>query len=102
MDRLFVTARSLPVPHGFSLRQGGVSQGAHASLNFGWNVGDSDDNVQVNFERLAQDGRFELGLLHTLSQVHGDRVVEAKGRALAAGKPAQEADAVWTREADVA
>jgi polyphenol oxidase len=83
----------LDVPHGFSLRQGGVSVGPLASLNLGDGVGDAAENVAENLRRLAADaGRAPLQLA-TVRQVHGDKVVRASP-----GHSA-EADGVWTQDA---
>lgn len=42
------------VEHGFTTRDGGVSQGYLSSLNMGWNRGDETDNVIENYKRLAE------------------------------------------------
>ncbi|NUO48310.1 MAG: peptidoglycan editing factor PgeF [Polyangiaceae bacterium] len=58
-------------PHGFFLRQGGVSSGPYRSLNFISASGDAVENVRQNVERAAAF----LGVLpdrvYYLSQVHG-------------------------------
>jgi len=86
----FLRSAVLRVPHGFSLRQGGTSEGPLASLNLGDGVGDAPAHVAENIRRLAAAAGLELELLVTARQVHGDRVVRA-----AAGERA-EADALWT------
>jgi polyphenol oxidase len=80
----------LAVPHGFSLRQGGVSAGPLASLNLGDAVGDAAANVTENLRRLAADAGRSPNSLATVRQVHGDKVVRAS-----LGLSA-EADGVWT------
>ena len=80
----------LHVPHGFSLRGGGASEGPLASLNIGDGVGDSPDRVAENVRRVARAAGLRPELLVTVRQVHGDRVVRA-----VPGLPA-EGDAVWT------
>lgn len=94
----FLTSRLLPVPHGFTLRSGGVSEGPFASLNLGLAVGDTPQRVEENYRRFAAAAGAALGALHTLRQVHGDRVVEAAGGEPPQGlRPPQEpADALWT------
>ena len=92
-------ASRFPAPHGFSTRDGGVSQGVFRSLNLGWNVGDGVVEVAENFERLAAGAPFPLRRLHTLSQVHGAQVVEVGGDALRPAQPEAEADCLWTRDA---
>lgn len=85
-----VRSALLRVPHGFSLRQGGTSEGPLASLNVGDGVGDAPARVAENVRRLAAAAGLQPELLVTARQVHGDRVVRA-----AAGERA-EADALWT------
>ncbi|MFE8597486.1 peptidoglycan editing factor PgeF [Archangium violaceum] len=94
-----VTSSLLPVPHGFATRAGGVSEGAHASLNLGFSVGDLRERVEENHRRLAVAAGAALETLHRVSQVHGDRVVEAGAGEGTAGalRPSEgEADALWT------
>jgi len=95
---LFLTSSLLPVPHGFSLRHGGVSAPPYASLNFGRATRDEPAHVRANYGRLAANLGVALGNLRTVSQVHGDAVHLAMpgtgGEALA--PPECEADAVWT------
>lgn len=67
----------IAVPHGFPTRAGGVSTGPYGSLNLGFSVGDEKAAVEENIKRLCDAGRFRRGQLHVVSQVHGDRVVEA-------------------------
>jgi YfiH family protein len=72
---------SAGLPHGFSLRKGGVSVAPYESLNLGFSVGDSAAAVAENLRRL----RTEAGLreeIATASQVHGDRVVDGDLREL--------------------
>ena len=101
MNPLFITSALLPVPHGFCLRTGGVSEGRYASLNLGFSVGDVRERVEENYRRLAAAVNAPLGALHLLKQVHGDRVLKASG-----GEPTQtlrphlgDGDALWTDQA---
>jgi len=91
---LFLRSALLTVPHGFSLRPGGVSLGPLASLNLGEGVGDAPSNVAENLRRLAAEAGRSPNSLATVRQVHGDRVVKATPGALA------DADAVWTDASD--
>ena len=93
-----VTSALLPVPHGFTTRAGGVSQGVHASLNLGFSVGDLPERVEENHRRLAAAAGVALGVLHTVRQVHGERVVGVgQGEVPPGLRPAEgEADALWT------
>lgn len=75
---------------GTSLRTGGISQGAYASLNLGAHVGDDADAVAENRRRLRQRIRLDVEPAW-LRQVHGTAVARAP---LAGAEP--EADACWT------
>jgi len=92
---LFLTSALLGVPHGFSLRTGGVSVGPLASLNLSEGVGDAAQNVQENVRRLAAAARCAPEQLATVRQVHGDRVVRA------VPGTAEAADALWTEDRGV-
>jgi polyphenol oxidase len=65
--------------HGFSLRTGGVSEGAYASLNLARTSGDLLSNVEENRRRFARDVGYAPDALFEVSQVHGAvvRVVAA-------------------------
>jgi YfiH family protein len=96
--RIFVTSRLLSaegVVHGFSVREGGVSSGAFASLNLGTAVGDDHAAVRENHRLLRKAAGIE-GEIATAPQVHGDRVVDELGREVLAATERQEegADAV--------
>lgn len=62
----------LEVPHGFSTRIGGVSEGPYASLNLGLSTGDVPERVAENRRRLGA----VLGapVNRTLAMEHGARV----------------------------
>jgi YfiH family protein len=100
-----VTSRLLPVPHGFPLREGGVSEGPFDSLNLGFSVGDDKDRVEENLRRLCLVAGIDPSALSTVSQVHGDRVLEATlagDRRAGPPPPLGEADALWTPTPGVA
>lgn len=84
----------IPFPHGFSTRAGGVSEGPWASLNLGLQVGDEAARVSENVRRVCAEVGVPPGALATVTQVHGDRVVEATAGNLPA---LGEADAIWTK-----
>jgi YfiH family protein len=65
------------VPHGFSLRSGGVSEGPFASLNLGAATGDAPERVEENLRRFLEAVGVARALLPTVVQVHGDKVVHA-------------------------
>lgn len=83
------------VVHGFTTRNGGVSEGPYRSLNLGGKWGDDPQAVQTNLERVAEAGGFSLDRLCTVRQVHGASVIRARERA-----PGSEADAIWTHRDD--
>ncbi len=64
----------LAVPHGMTLRAGGVSRGPYATLNLGLSVGDDPDAVAANRSRVAR--RFDVAIerVMRLDQVHGSVV----------------------------
>lgn len=43
------------IRHGFTTRLGGISSGIFESLNFKKGIGDSDENVDENFRRVAEE-----------------------------------------------
>jgi polyphenol oxidase len=81
----------------FTLRVGGVSAGAFASLNLGSHVGDDALAVAENRRRVAAEFGLPAEPLW-LAQVHGATVLEADGVAAHdAAAPAPQADAALTR-----
>lgn len=102
---LYLTSKLLDdasVPHGFSLRTGGVSLPPYDSLNLGFAAGDDPDAVGANLARL----RLAAGLrsdIATAKQVHGDRVVDETLRELLPATVAQDegADALVSEHAPV-
>lgn len=95
---LFLRSPVIPVPHGFSTRQGGVSQAPFDSLNLGFSVGDEPAAVTANLRRLATASEIPAEELHTISQVHGDVILEAAAAATRGAFPAVsgEGDALWS------
>ncbi|MFT3684639.1 MAG: polyphenol oxidase family protein [Phycisphaerales bacterium] len=95
------------VPHGFSTRCGGVSEGMFASLNFG-NPGelplddrDSAGNIERNFRRLLGVTGASGRRLIEVHQVHGSAVdVVTKDRPRGTG-PDPKADAIVTDDPSV-
>ena len=71
-----MAAESILVPHGFTTRLGGVSEGIYASLNLGLHRGDTAECVKENYRRLADALRFDLKKLVLTSQIHSDIVRE--------------------------
>jgi YfiH family protein len=78
------------VTHGFTTRQGGVSQGRYATLNVGGRWGDDPDAVTENLRRVAAAGGFAPEALLRVRQVHGATVLAANEV-----DEHSEADAIW-------
>lgn len=78
--------------HAFFTRQGGVSEGPYASLNFSVPVGDAPERVAENLRRAAAALGVEPGRLYFLSQIHGRDVVVLDG--------AEERETVLHRQGD--
>ncbi len=70
----YLTADSIPVPHCFTTRLGGVSTGHLSSLNIGIHRGDSPENVARNYEFLGALLGFQPENLVAARQIHSDIV----------------------------
>jgi YfiH family protein len=70
----YLTAPNIPVPHGFTTRLGGVSQGHLESLNLGSQRGDYPENVAENYRILGDAIGFCPGRLVLANQIHTDIV----------------------------
>lgn len=70
----YLTALDLNVPHAFTTRFGGVSDGVFASLNLAMHRGDAPENVEKNYEILADALDFDLNNLVLTRQTHSDIV----------------------------
>lgn len=88
--------------HGFSLRQGGVSQGRYESLNLSFKWGDELAHVDENRRRFAEAGGFELQQLCTVRQVHGRAVAVVAAETPASAFTTVEADALVSEVPGVA
>lgn len=99
-----VRSKLLPVPHAFTTRDGGVSEGPYASLNVGLAVGDDRERVLENLRRVARRLEVSPARLYTVSQVHGDVILEGgPGASPDAIAPIiGEADAILATEAQSA
>ena len=99
-----IASPRLGVPHGFSTRLGGVSEGMFASMNLGPSRGDNPDHVRENFRRFCGlAGCDPLRMVRT-HQVHGGYVhpvgAQDAGDALASGAPC-DCDGLMTDAAGV-
>lgn len=85
MDLIDVTLNQIPmqvslrmtaagVPHGFTTRQGGVSEGIYSSLNLGLNRGDDREKVLENYRRVCDAFPVDINKLVLTVQVHEDAV----------------------------
>ena len=70
----YLTAEEISVPHCFSTRYGGVSEGCLASLNLGIHRGDSPENVLENYRILGAAVGFAPEELVFTRQTHTDIV----------------------------
>ena len=87
------------VVHGFSTRQGGVSQGIYASLNLGFLRGDERENVVENYRRFCTAIGADVDSLVLSNQVHSDvvRVCTSADRGKGFDRPGDyEADGLMT------
>ena len=80
----------------FSTREGGVSEGAFASLNLGRLTQDEPDRVEENRRLLAEAVGADAARLTLNRQVHGAEVREAR-----AGRRGEPGDGLWTQEPGV-
>ena len=78
----YITSECISVPHCFTTRFGGVSEGYLSSLNLGIHRGDKTENVVKNYEILGQALGFDIEDLVFTRQTHTDivRVVGAENR----------------------
>ena len=76
----YLAAENIPVPHAFTGRMGGVSQGYLSSLNLGMHRGDDPENVAKNYAIVGNALGFSPKQLVLANQIHSDivRVVTEK------------------------
>lgn len=101
----YLTAGQIGVPHCFTTRLGGVSEGYLASLNIGTSRGDDRQNVVENYRRLGDAIGFDVENLVLSHQTHSDIVRPVTGANRGAGlfAPAlEECDALVTATAGLA
>ena len=68
----YLTAENIPVPHAFTTRKGGVSEGFLASMNIGTRRGDDPENVLKNYEILGNAIGFDPKKSVHAKQTHTD------------------------------
>ena len=78
----YLTAEEISVPHCFTTRFGGVSEGCLSSLNLGIHRGDKPENVRKNYEILGEALGFDVDQLVFTRQTHTNivRVVDERNR----------------------
>lgn len=67
------------VRHAYSDRTGGVSGGHFESLNLGFDIGDSEENVKENYRRFCGKAGISSERLFSSKQVHGDKIFVITG-----------------------
>lgn len=70
----YLTAEGISVPHAFTTRLSGVSQGDFSSLNLGMHRGDAPENVEKNWQILSTALGFSLQNMVLTRQTHSDIV----------------------------
>lgn len=94
-DRSPLLSRVPGLVHGFTDREGGVSEGRYATLDMASKWGDAPEAVAENRRRVAAAGGFTLAQLVLARQVHRTTTLHAL-----AVDDGSEADALWCRTAD--
>lgn len=101
----YLTAEGISVPHCFTTRRGGVSEGYLSSLNIGLHRGDDPKNVEENFRILADALGIQPEDFVLTKQIHSDIVVKVgradRGKHMVEGA-SPECDALITNEPGVA
>lgn len=100
----YLVSTIIPVPHCFSTRYGGVSEGFLSSLNLGMSRGDDPERVRENYRILGSAAGFDPENLVFSRQVHGD-TVEVVGKEDCEGlfrvQPDEGRDGLVTNEENV-
>ena len=101
----YLVAEEISVPHCFTTRRGGVSEGYLSSLNIGLHRGDDPGNVEKNFRILADALGISPEDFVLTKQIHSDIVVKVgradRGKHMIEGASAV-CDALITNEPGVA
>ena len=101
----YLTAQGITVPHGFTTRLGGVSEGILSSLNIGIHRGDQWENVLENYKILGNALGFDSKNLVLSHQTHTDivmRVGKAQAGSGLFAPELPECDGLITNEPGVA
>lgn len=97
-----VEMRKLGIKNGFTFRLGGRSSGKIEGLNFGFRVGDREENVMENYRLAAADLGLDFNSIVAARQTHSDniRIVEAfdRGKGVTKESDIQDTDGLVTAE----
>ena len=106
LDRMeYLVAENISVPHCFTTRLGGVSEGHLDSLNLSMSQGDDPANVVENYRRIGVALGFAPEAVVMARQTHSDIVLRVGRQHRGAGllkEPLPECDALITDEPGVA
>ena len=99
-DLVYMTSSVIGVPHAFTTRYGGVSDGIFSSLNLGSNRGDDPEHVRENYRRVCALMGAGIDEAAVTKQVHGNvvRVVTGEDRHVCMSTVPYEADGLVTTE----
>ena len=99
-ELVYMTSTVIGVPHAFTTRCGGVSEGIFASLNLGSNRGDDPGAVRENYRRVCALMGCGIDGAAVTKQVHENtvRVVGAEDRHVCMSEVPYEADGLVTKE----
>ena len=99
-ELVYMTSSVIGVPHAFTTRYGGVSEGIFSSLNLGSNRGDDPDAVRENYRRVCALMGVGIDEAAVTKQVHGNvvRVVTGEDRHVCMSTVPYEADGLVTAE----
>ena len=88
------------VRHGFSVREGGVSPGPYSSMNLSFTMGDAEENVLSNYEKIASALEVDRSQMTSVWQAHTNhiKVVDASdvGKGITRPKDREEIDGMVT------
>ena len=73
------------IPHCFTTRSGGVSQGAQSSLNMSFSRENSKKNVLENYRRVAEALPVSFEKMTHVPQLHGDHVLTVTAKEVGVG-----------------
>lgn len=100
---VYLASDKIPVPHGFTTRYGGVSEGIWSSLNVGENRGDRPEHVRENYARVGAILGVGADDFVTTRQLHGNivRVASEDDRRKVFDEVPYEADGLVTNIRDL-